>query len=669
MSTTVEPQPATELDAVAITALRALAMDAVENAQSGHPGAPLGLAPLAYTLGTRWLAHDPADPAWPDRDRLVLSAGHASMLLYGLLHLTGYELPLEELQRFRQLGSMTPGHPEYGDAPGVETTTGPLGQGFGNAVGMALAERLLAARFNQPGHTVIDHRTVVIASDGDLMEGVAAEAASLAGHLGLDRLVVFWDDNGITIDGSTEKTFVTEDVLARFAAYGWHTLSCDDVEDPGALDRAIGQAFANEGAPTLVRVPTVIGWPAPGKQGTAAAHGSPLGADEIAAAKETLGWPHGPFEVPDEVYAHADQRPRGGALRREWDAAVEAYRAAHPESADELDRVLAGRLPEGWHEDLPSFETGQKLATRKASEQVINALAPRVPELVGGSADLAASNNTTIADGGDVARHDYTGRNLHFGVREHGMAATLNGLCLHGGLRPFGGTFLIFSDYLRPSLRLAALMHQPTVLVFTHDSIGLGEDGPTHQPVEHLAAVRAIPNVDVIRPADATETVGAWRCALERSDGPTALALTRQGLPVLEGTDADAVARGAYRVRDAAAPDLALVATGSEVSLAVDAADHLAGDGVSAIVVSMPSWKRFAERDAHEREAVLPSGLPTLSVEAATSFGWSRWADAHVALDQFGASAPAGDVFAHFGFTPERVAGAARTLVSGASDR
>ena len=658
-----------ELDQLAVSTVRALAMDAVEEASSGHPGTPMALAPLAYVLFTRHLAHDPAEPAWPDRDRFVLSAGHASMLQYALAHLTGYDLPREELARFRQLGSHTPGHPEYGHTPGVETTTGPLGQGLSNAVGMALAERMLAETFNRDGHEIVDHHTWAIASDGDLMEGVSSEASSLAGHLGLDKLVVMWDDNNITIDGATSLAF-SEDVLTRYAGYGWRTFEVSDATDLEELDTVLKTAAVGDGRPTLIRVPTTIGRGAPTKAGTAAAHGAPLGADDVAAAKEHDGWPYEEaFTVPSRVAEHADQTERGGRLRAQWCERFEAYRQAHPALAAELERRWRGELPEGWQTALPDLDA-ESTATRKASATVINALAEAVPELVGGSADLAASNNTTIKGGGDVAPGSFAGRNLHFGVREHAMGAISNGLVLHGGLRPFAATFLIFSDYMRPPMRLAAMMGQPVVYAFTHDSIGLGEDGPTHQPIEQLAALRAVPNLHVIRPADASETVGAWRCALERGDGPTAMALTRQNVPALAGTAADGVAQGAYAVRAAERPDVVLVATGSEVAIAVDAADALAQQGLTARVVSMPCWERFVARPVAEREAVLPPTVPTVSVEAAAAFGWQRWSHTHVGMDGFGASAPHTDLYPHFGITAEAVADTASALVArGASDQ
>ena len=652
-----------DLDQLAIDTIRALAMDAVEAAQSGHPGTPMALAPVGQVLWHRHLRHNPRDPGWVDRDRFVLSCGHASMLLYSLLHLTGYDLGLEDLKDFRQLGSATPGHPEDIETPGVETTTGPLGQGLGNAVGMALAEAILAERFNRPGHAIIDHRTWVMASDGDMMEGVSGEASSLAGHLGLSKLVVIYDDNKITIDGGTDLAF-SEDVEGRYAAYGWRTLLLEDANDLDAVDKVLSAAAESDGRPTLVRVRSVIGYPAPNAQNTAKAHGSPLGADEVAGAKTVMGWEHPPFFVPPEVAKTMDATARGQQAQEEWQRRFDAYRDAHPELARELERVLGGDLPDDWDEDLPTFDTGSKLATRSASGQVINALAGRVPELLGGSADLASSNKTTIADGGDVARGAYDARNINYGVREHAMAATMNGLVLHGGLRPFGGSFLIFTDYLRPSLRLACLMGLPVIYVMTHDSIGLGEDGPTHQPVEHLASLRAMPGLVVLRPADARETVGAWTQALTRTDGPTVLALSRQDLPTLEHSDADKVALGAYPVHDPDDdPDVVLVATGSEVSIAVDAAARLAERDVVARVVSMPSWELLEDADPDYIEELLPEEVPVLSVEAATSFGWSRWADEHVSLDTFGASGRVEDLYVHFGFTPENVADIAYDLL------
>jgi transketolase len=655
------------VDSLAVTTIRTLAMDAVEHANSGHPGAPMGLAPLGYMLFTRHLAHDPATPEWPNRDRFVLSAGHASMLLYALLHLTGYDLSLDDLKAFRQFESRTPGHPEQFMTPGVDTTTGPLGQGVGNGVGFAIAEQLLAARFNRPGYEIVDHRTWVIASDGDMMEGIASEASSLAGHLGLSKLVVCYDDNLITLDGPADWSF-SEDVAVRYAAYGWRVLDVSDANDLDELDRVLKEAATPDGRPTLIRVPSTIGYGAPTKANTASAHGAPLGPDEVAGAKRFYGWEYAePFTVPDEVRSVADQRERGAVLRRQWTERFEAYRRGHPDLAAEFERLMARRLPDGWDADLPHYETGKKEATRKSSGAAINVLAARLPELIGGSADLSSSNNTLIKDGGVVVRGDFSGRNINYGVREHAMAAIMNGLALHGGFRPFGGTFLAFTDYMRPSLRLAALMGTAVVYVMTHDSIGLGEDGPTHQPIEHLASLRAIPNLVVLRPADGREAVGAWVEAVRRQDGPTLLALSRQDLPVLEGTDPTKVALGAYTVHASERePDVVLCATGSEVHVAVGAAELLA-DGVAASVVSMPSWELFEAQDTAYQREVLPEGVPVLSVEAATTFGWSRWAQAHVGIDRFGASAPGSVNLRAFGFTPEAVADAARSLAERAS--
>ena len=652
-----------DLDLLAVNTIRTLSMDAVEKANSGHPGTPMALAPVTWALYTRHLSHNPADPEWPDRDRFVLSAGHASMLLYSILHLTGYELSLDDLRSFRQLGSPTPGHPEHFETVGVDMTTGPLGQGLASAVGMALAERLLAERYNRPGHEVVDHRTWVIASDGDVMEGVTHEACALAGHLGLEKLVVIYDDNRITLSGPASES-LSEDVRARYEAYGWRTLSIDDVNDLDEIDQVLKQAATPDGRPTLIRYPSVIGYGSPNKADTYQAHGSPLGAEEVAATKQALGWDYPEFTVPDEVYRAADQRERGSQAQERWEERFTAYREAEPELAADFERVMAGELPDGWDAELPEFEVGDKLATRQASGKTLNAIAAAMPELIGGSADLSTSNNTDIADSGLLSRDDFSGRNINFGVREHGMAAIMNGVALHGGLRVFGGTFMVFTDYLRPSLRLAALMGLPTIYVMTHDSIGLGEDGPTHQPIEHLAALRAIPNLHVLRPADAKETVGAWQHAISRTDGPTLLALSRQGLPVLAGTDQDRMLDGAYVVHDPDDEiDVVLVATGSEVSLCIEAARVLADREVFARVVSMPCWELFEELDDAEQEDVLPEEIPVLSVEAASSFGWAQYADDHVSIDTFGASAPAPALFEEFGFTPEVVAEAALDLL------
>lgn len=651
---------ANSLDRLCIDTIRTMAMDAVQRANSGHPGAPMGLAPLAYVLWTRHLKHNPLDPSWPDRDRFVLSAGHASMLLYSLLHLTGYDLSLAEIERFRQWDSKTPGHPESGLTPGVEVTTGPLGQGISNAVGLAIAERMLAERFNRPGHRIVDHYTYVIASDGDMMEGVTSEACSLAGNLRLGKLIVLYDDNRITIEGSTELAF-RENVLDRFRAYGWHTLQVADGNDPDTIDRAITEARAETDRPTLVAVRTHIAHGSPNKQDSPAAHGSPLGEDEVRATKRNLGWPYEePLTVPREaleVFRRAVDE--GAAAQRRWTEAFSAYSAAHPDLAAEFQRALERRLPEGWERALPQFPAGEMMATRTASGKVLNAIAGVIPELVGGSADLAPSTDTYLKGYGDVTSNEFAGRNFHFGVREHAMGSIINGLTVHGGLRAFGGTFLTFSDYMRPAIRMAALMGVPVTYVFTHDSIGVGEDGPTHQPVEHLAGLRAIPNLVVLRPADANETAQAWRVALERRDGPTALILSRQKLPVLKA--GGHVGRGAYVMEQGA--DIVLVGTGSEVSLCLAARELLAGEGISARVVSMPSWELFRAQPAAYRDDVLPPGVPKLAVEAAVSLGWCEWANATITLDRFGASAPGEVAFEKLGFTPQRVADEARRLL------
>jgi transketolase len=658
------PRP-DERDALAIATVRFLAVDMVEAAASGHPGAPLGLAPLAHVLWSRHLRADPADPAWPDRDRFVLSCGHASALLYALLHLAGYDLPLAELRRFRQLDSKTPGHPEHGHTPGVETTTGPLGQGLGNAVGMALAQRALAARFNRDGFPLFDHRIWAFVSDGDLMEGVASEASSLAGHQRLGRLKVFYDSNGISIDGPTTLAF-TEDVAARYAAYGWRVLRVEDGNDLDELEGAVAAAGAEDELPTLVVVRTHIGYGSP-KQDTAAVHGAPLGAEAARATREKLGWPHAEtFVVPDaarELYA--ETATRNAVRRRAWRELLGRYRAAHPEPAAERERRLAGRLPEGWDAELPVYGADAKpIATRAASGQALNALARRLPELVGGSADLAESNLTTLHGEASAQAGSPAGRNFNFGVREHAMASALNGLALSGLLRPYGGTFLIFSDYLKPALRLAALMRLPVVHVFTHDSLFLGEDGPTHQPIGQLAGLRAIPGLVVLRPGDARETNEAWRVAIERRDGPTALALTRQKLPVLAETAGAArsgVARGAYVLWRSGPDDdgVALLATGSELHVALGAGKRLAEGGVAARVVSMPSWELFERQEPAYRESVLPRRLVRrLAVEAASPFGWHRWVGSEGAvqgIETFGASAPAEALAPRFGLTVEAV--------------
>lgn len=655
----------TDLDWLAINTIRTLSIDAVQAANSGHPGMPLGAAPMAYVLWTRFLRFDPGDPAWPDRDRFVLSAGHGSMLLYSLLHLTGFDLSLDELRRFRQWGSKTPGHPERHLTPGVEVSTGPLGQGFGNGVGMAIAEAFLAATYNRPGHTLFDHYTYAIVSDGDLMEGVTAEAASLAGHLKLGKLIYLYDDNHISLDGPTSLAF-TEDVLLRFAAYGWHTARVADGNDLDAIESAIREAQAVTDRPSLIAVRTTIGYGSP-MAGTNKVHGSPLGADGVRATKQALGWdPDATFFVPDEVRTLMRvARERGAALRSDWQARFEAYATAYPAEARELRLALAGKLPDGWEARLPTFSpAGGDLATREASGKTIQALYDAIPWMIGGSADLSESTKTPYTTTESFQADRRAGRVIWFGVREHAMGAILNGMAAHGGVKPYGGTFLVFSDYMRGAIRLAALSHHPVVYVFTHDSIGLGEDGPTHQPVEHLAALRAIPNLWVIRPADANETVVAWQIALERADGPTALVLSRQKLPVFDRSalaPANGVRRGAYVLRDAAdgMPQVILMASGSEVALALAAQAALAERGVAARVVSFPSWELFALQPQEYRDSVLPPKVRArLAIEAGVSQGWERWVGDQgdcISVETFGASAPYQVVFREYGFTVENV--------------
>jgi transketolase len=647
-------------------------MDAVEAAQSGHPGTPMALAPAAYILWTRFLRYNPSNPEWLDRDRFVLSCGHASMLLYSLLYLTGYDLPLEEIKAFRQWGSRTPGHPERGHTPGVETTTGPLGQGLANAVGLAIAERFLAEHFNRAGHRLVDHRVWAFASDGDLMEGVASEAASLAGHLRLGKLTVIYDDNHITIDGDTALTF-SEDVQRRFEAYGWHVVRVGDGNDLPGIAAALDAARAESGRPTLVILRTYIADPAPTKRNSADAHGAPLGADEVRRTKEVMGWPaEPPFFVPGDALSHWRMAvDRGQASEQEWRERSNAYTADHPDLAAEYQRWMSGDLPEGWDSGLPTLTSGGgPLATRQASGLALQAIAAAVPNLVGGSADLGGSTGTTLKQGGSFGPMS-SGRQFHWGVREHGMAAILNGIAAHGGLRCFGSTFLVFSDYMKPAIRLAAIMRLPVVYIGTHDSIGVGEDGPTHQPVEHLAMLRAVPNVVVLRPADAAETVEAWRVAMTRRDGPTVLVLSRQKLPVLErpplGT-AQGVSRGAYTLLDApgGVPQAILIATGSELHVALAAARVLQGDRVRVRVVSMPSWELFAAQPEAYRNEVLPPAVRSrLAIEAASPFGWRRWttdAGAVLAMDGFGATAPGDRLFQEFKFPPARAAEMVRQL-------
>ncbi|MBW2284100.1 MAG: transketolase [Deltaproteobacteria bacterium] len=654
------------LDELCVNTIRMLAADGVQAANSGHPGMPMGAAPMAYVLWTRIMKHNPANPAWPDRDRFVLSAGHGSMLLYSLLHLTGYDLSLEELKAFRQWGSRTPGHPEYGHAPGVETTTGPLGQGFANGVGMAVAERRLAAGFNRSGHDVVDHFTYAIVSDGDLMEGLSHEAASLAGHLGLGKLICLYDDNHISIEGSTDIAY-TEDPIARFAAYGWHASRVTDGNDLDAIERAVKTAQMETGRPSLIAVRTHIGYGSPNKQDTPSAHGEPLGPEELVRTKENLGWPSEPvFFVPEEALAHFRKAvEKGEAIEKTWREDMASYEKAYPEPASSWHRCMDGALPEGWDRHIPVFPADAKgMATRVASGKVLNSIAKEVPGLFGGSADLAPSNKTLIDGETDFQSGAYGGRNIRFGVREHAMASLMNGMALHGGLLPYGGTFLVFSDYMRPAIRLAALMGLHVIYVFTHDSIGLGEDGPTHQPVEHLAALRAIPNLTVIRPCDANETAAAWRVAVENADGPVALALSRQGMPTLdreEMASADGLFQGAYILKEAEGgePELILTGTGSEIPIVLDAAQRLGEKGVRVRVVSMPSWELFERQPASYRSRVFPPGVVArVAVEAGISQGWDRYVGdrgAIVGLDHFGASAPAPVLYEKFGITADRV--------------
>jgi transketolase len=661
----------TTLDELCVNTIRTLSMDAVQKANSGHPGTPMALAPLAYVLYTRVMNHAPSLPDWPDRDRFVLSCGHASMLLYSSLYLTGYGLTLGDIESFRQLGSPCAGHPEYGHAAGIETTTGPLGQGISTAVGMALGERMLAARYNRPGHEIVDHHTYVIASDGDLQEGVSSEASSLAGHLGLGKLISFYDDNHISIEGVTELSF-TEDVGARYEAYGWHVQNLHEDLGLDNLEEALANARAVTDRPSLIIVRSHIAIGSPNKHDTAGAHGSPLGEEEVRLTKEAYGWPpDAHFLVPDAALAHFRECiPRGEALEAEWRERFDAYRGEHPELAAQFERVLAGELPAGWDAALPSKgPDAGSIATRKASQEIIQWAAGELPELIGGSADLAPSTLTLIDGGGSVQAGSYGDRNLHFGIREHAMGAITNGLVL-SGFRSYGAGFLIFSDYMKASIRIAALMGIPSTFVFTHDSIGLGEDGPTHQPIEQLAQLRATPNIDIVRPADFNETVLAWRFALTKTKSPTALALSRQGLATFEpdAVPDDAVERGAYVLAGADDPQLILMGTGSEVHVALDAAKLLEAEGVRVCVVSMPCLDRFAAQDQAYRDSVLPPAVRArVAVEAASPLGWHRWVGDGgeiVAMQGFGASAPAKVLYEHFGFTGERVATVAREVLA-----
>ena len=665
----------TKLDQLCINTIRMLSVDGVQKANSGHPGMPMGAAAMAYVLWTRFLRHNPQNPDWADRDRFVLSAGHGSMLLYSLLHLSGYDLSLEALQNFRQWGSKTPGHPEHGLTPGVETTTGPLGQGFANGVGMALAERYLAARFNRPGHHIVDHFTYGIISDGDLMEGISHEAASLAGHLGLGKLIYFYDDNHISIEGDTDIAF-TENRTGRFVAYGWHVQRVDDGNDLEALEQALNEAREETRRPSLIAVRTHIGYGSPNKQDTAGVHGEPLGPEEIKLTKDNLKWPREPnFLVPDEVSAHFRQAvDEGHKLQKAWQTAFEAYRENFQEQAAEWDRWMNDRLPDGWENDIPVFEPDEKgLATRVASGMILNAVAPKIANLIGGSADLAPSTKTLLSDEADYQATNYAGRNLRFGVREHAMGGILNGMALHRGLIPYGATFLVFSDYMRPAIRLAALTELKVIYVFTHDSIGVGEDGPTHQPIEHLASLRAIPNLTVIRPCDANEAAEAWRAAISHRSGPVALALSRQNLPTLDRkskyASAEGLHQGAYILSEAAGhkPEVVLIASGSEVHIALEAAAKIQAKGSAVQVVSMPSWELFEAQPAEYRKRVLPPETKIkIAVEAGSDQGWHRYVGEFghiIALDHFGASAPAKILYEKFRLTSDRVVEKALEIV------
>ncbi|HVN61512.1 MAG TPA: transketolase [Gaiellaceae bacterium] len=664
--------PKPDITQQSIDAIRTLAMDAVQQANAGHPGTAMALAPLAYLIYTKHLRHNPADPTWPDRDRFVLSAGHACVLQYAALHLTGYDLPLEQLERFRQWGSITPGHPEHGLTPGIETTTGPLGQGFANGVGFALAERFLAERYNRPHHAVVDHRVYAICSDGDMMEGVSNEAASIAGQNGLGKLVYFYDDNRITIDGTTSVSFTAEDRGDRLAAQGWHVQHVADANDLAALDAAIEAAKAETERPSMIVVRSHIAYPAPHAMDTAKAHGAPLGADEVAAAKVAMGLdPEKRFDVPSEVYQHMSQLDRGAALQGEWGFRMEAWGAAFPDARADWDQVHSGRPRDGWIEALPEFPAGEDVATRDAGKSVMQALKPFTPTMIGGSADLVESTKTEFVGGG-LFSATHAGRNIAFGIREHAMGSIVNGISLHDGmLKPYGATFFVFSDYMRSAVRLSALGHYPVIWAWTHDSIGVGEDGPTHQPVEHLMSLRAMPNLWVVRPCDANETTVAWKVAIEREGGPVALALSRQKLPTLDRSEvapAAGLEKGAYTLWESGPPDVILIATGSEVSLALEAGRKLsAGNGTAVRVVSMPCWELFEAQPQGYRDEVLPPDVKArLSVEAGVSFGWERWVGAEgdsVAVDRFGASAPAGTIYEKLGFTVDDVVARAAALL------
>jgi len=654
----------TDLQNRSINALRFLSADGVQKANSGHPGLPMGGAAMAYTIWTRHLRHNPRNPKWAGRDRFILSGGHGSMLLYSLLHLTGYDLPLDELKNFRQWGSLTPGHPEYGLTPGVEMTTGPLGQGFATGVGMAIAASHLAANFNQQGQNIIDPFIYAIVTDGDLMEGVTSEAASLAGHLSLGRLIYLYDDNHISIDGSTDLSF-TEDRAARFRSYGWQVLRVDDGNDVEAMDKMIQEAKLDP-RPSLIMCRTTIGFGAPNRQGTSKAHGEPLGDEELNAAKDNLGWPKEPrFFIPDDVLEfYRKAVDRGRELEYDWRMRFDAYKRIHPVLGAELQRRLNGELPENWTSALPVFPADAKgMGSRVASGKTINAIAATLPELIGGSADLAPSNNTKIDGSPAFQKDSYQGRNFHFGVREHAMGAALNGMAVFGGVIPYGATFLVFADYVRPAIRLAALSHIPSIFIFTHDSVGLGEDGPTHQPIEQLTSLRIIPNLVVIRPADANETAQAWKVAIERRNGPTVMALSRQNLPTFELSTVPTVEKGAYVLKDFGTPEMILMASGSEVGLILESAQKLADEGKGVRVVSFPSWELFEKQDEAYRESVLPKNIQKrLAVEAGSGIGWERYAKSVIGIDRYGASAPAKVIFEKLGFTVENVVAKAKEL-------
>ncbi|WP_067843655.1 transketolase [Amphibacillus sediminis] len=662
---------ANQIQLKSINTIRTLSIDAIQKANSGHPGLPMGAAPMAYTLWTEFMNQNPKHSSWFNRDRFVLSAGHGSMLLYSLLHLAGYNLSIEDLKNFRQLGSHTPGHPEVTDTDGVEATTGPLGQGIAMTVGMAMAEAHLAAKYNRDGFNVVDHYSYALVSDGDLMEGVSHEAASLAGHLGLGKLIALYDSNDISLDGDLNKSF-SESVEQRFNSYGWQVLRVEDGNDVSAISAAIKEAKANLEQPTLIEIKTIIGYGSPNKAGSNASHGAPLGDDEIVLTKEAYDWAHEPFFVPDEVYADFEEKvvKRGQAAEQEWNEVFADYKKAYPELAAELEQAIKGELPKGWEEKLPTFTPGEDtLATRASSGKVVNALSKSVPSLFGGSADLAGSNNTRMNEEEDFGRTNYAGRNIWFGVREFGMAAALNGMALHGGLKVYGGTFFVFSDYLRPAVRLSAIQKLPVTYVLTHDSIAVGEDGPTHEPVEQLAAFRAMPGISLIRPADGNEAKAAWRLAMESTDTPTLLVLTRQGLPTLEGTNYDGVKKGGYVVSPATneTPDGILIAAGSEVQLAVKAQAALKVKGYDVSVVSMPAWDRFEQQDQDYKNSVLPKSVKKrLAIEMGASLGWDRYAGDEgdiLAIDRFGASGEGNQVVTEYGFTVENVVARFEALV------